>query len=594
MAVVDPAFFSNLGDECEIHPDMKGAYEEVRSMADEFAALFKDVDTWYDFMRWQRFETLRLIDCVIAGVEEHNKSNKISNIVGSTAGVFGGLLVVGGICAAPFTGGVSLAAVAAGSAMSAAGAATNIGAGIISGKCVEGEIKTVTRMLEADVAAWDRFVQASEKVQQALEAANRRTNDSGDFKGDDKVKMAFSIGKLGFKAATMGLGLNNLSLAVSALSKYGMASVGFGKVSMKALDKLALGNMANMQKFLGVSVGAKAARGMVGFSGVLAVVGVVMDGINLFNNIKGLVENSPHEATAQLQELHKGKNDQLYAANESMEDALPVFFIAPHSKRGHFLSHDTVHTVDLWNAGGCNQKWVVKQGTDEKFIIESLHYCARGPFLSHDENTAVDLWSDGGRNQKWQIEDCGDGSFRIKTDMPAKQGPYLSHDGNKKVDLWTGFGENQKWDILGFSLMVSDNVYRKGPYSIKATSVGKYLSHNQQETLGLWKECGCNQHFFIEHSDGPWYFIKTKTHATTGPFVSNDGNNCVDLWREGGGNQVYKIIPAGKAGCFHVLAKSNNKYLSHDGNTKVDLWKDNGSNQTWEIVHEAGGAWVPK
>ena len=79
-----------------------------------------------------RKNTLKVLDEKIAHIDDVAEDGEIVNVVGSGAGVLGGLAVIGGILAAPFTAGASAAiAVAGGTALGVAGAATNVIGGAV-------------------------------------------------------------------------------------------------------------------------------------------------------------------------------------------------------------------------------------------------------------------------------------------------------------------------------------------------------------------------------------------------------------------------------------------------------------------------------
>ena len=79
-----------------------------------------------------RKNTLKVLDEKIAHIDDVAEDGEIVNVVGSGAGVLGGLAVIGGILGAPFTGGASIAAVVAGgTALGVAGAATNVIGGTV-------------------------------------------------------------------------------------------------------------------------------------------------------------------------------------------------------------------------------------------------------------------------------------------------------------------------------------------------------------------------------------------------------------------------------------------------------------------------------
>lgn len=129
-----------------------------------------------------------------------------------------------------------------------------------------------------------------------------------------------------------------------------------------------------------------------------------------------------------------------------------VYFIkaVAHTSRGPYLSHDQRHTVDLWSAGGDNQKWCIKRVSGETgvYTISAVVHTERGPYLSHDRSRTVDLWTIAGINQHWKVKILPNvGAYIIKAGALTSSGLYVSHNTYKVVDLWPRPGINQHWKI---------------------------------------------------------------------------------------------------------------------------------------------------
>lgn len=67
---------------------------------------------------------MHIVDRAIATIDYHNGNGQVATVTGASLGVAGGMAVVGGLLAAPFTGGASLAVIGAGAATSLVGAGT--------------------------------------------------------------------------------------------------------------------------------------------------------------------------------------------------------------------------------------------------------------------------------------------------------------------------------------------------------------------------------------------------------------------------------------------------------------------------------------
>jgi len=77
-----------------------------------------------------------------------SKDTGITRIVGGGTGIFSGLCVLGGIAAAPFSGGASLALAASGLGFGVASAGTTIASSIINEAWVKSESKKITKLLD--------------------------------------------------------------------------------------------------------------------------------------------------------------------------------------------------------------------------------------------------------------------------------------------------------------------------------------------------------------------------------------------------------------------------------------------------------------
>mmetsp|Transcript_51684 Transcript_51684/g.109797 ORF Transcript_51684/g.109797 Transcript_51684/m.109797 type:complete len:462 (-) Transcript_51684:458-1843(-) len=441
-------------------PEGKELQKMIEEIGKEFAECYGNVYEWFENLYLFRFGTLQVLDKIMDRIEEHHRNDQIANTAGSAAGIVGGCLMVGGLVAAPFTAGASLVAVGAGGAISGAGAATSIGADMISGKLIGDEAKSAHRHIENDMAAWEHFVTAVEAVQKKfdqLESKLEKQHRPGGLSAEQITATGLGVGKMMFKIGNMGLGASKAATGVSALSKYGVASLGFGKVSMTALDKLALGHMGLASK-VGISLGAKAAKTLVAASGVMAVVGIVADSANLWNTIESLSQKKPHEATKQLQDVKGKLVAQFDSAVQYMEGSIPIHTIMcdARAENGPYLSHNGHQMVDLYREAGGNQKfWICKDDSSGAYFIRTISYARLGPYLSHDGNEHVDLYFEGGGNQLWRIVPVSESSknkFFIKAANKTSRGPFLSHDGKCSVDLWTEGSGNQIWRIEGFAV----------------------------------------------------------------------------------------------------------------------------------------------
>mmetsp|Transcript_78656 Transcript_78656/g.218399 ORF Transcript_78656/g.218399 Transcript_78656/m.218399 type:complete len:545 (+) Transcript_78656:64-1698(+) len=126
-------------------------------------------------------------------------------------------------------------------------------------------------------------------------------------------------------------------------------------------------------------------------------------------------------------------------------------------------------------------------------------------------------------------------------------------------------------------------------YSIEAaaaTSGGSYLSHDNFFSVDLWKQRGENQLWRITLWEGDEYHIEAAAVTNGGrTFLSHDGHQLVDLWRDPGSMQTWRIREVHQ-GVYTIQAAAGThgrSYLSHNGASQVDLWSAAGANQLWRI-----------
>ena len=108
--------------------------------------------------------------CLISGVECYSKLNELADHVekvtfdtgiakttGGGVGIAGGLCIVGGLIAAPFTAGLSLGLTIGGAAAGVASAATTITASIVQSGHVKADGKAAKELIDG-LSEWDKIV----------------------------------------------------------------------------------------------------------------------------------------------------------------------------------------------------------------------------------------------------------------------------------------------------------------------------------------------------------------------------------------------------------------------------------------------------
>lgn len=176
-------------------PEQLAALEEVKQIAHRFEELVDELKNSYCDFEKARNHTMFLLDSSISTIDWHQNNSNVATVAGASAGVVGGMLVVGGLCAAPFTGGASLAAVGAGGAMSAAGAGTQIGNALTVNKLISDEMNKAQEELQRDTDAWNRFEASANCLKAEMEQMAESMEDSNGMTGYQKVMMGVQVCK---------------------------------------------------------------------------------------------------------------------------------------------------------------------------------------------------------------------------------------------------------------------------------------------------------------------------------------------------------------------------------------------------------------
>ena len=130
-----------------------------------YLALHKD----FKAFRNARMMTLSVLNICIETIDWHHHNGKIATTSGSAAGIVGGLVAFGGLMAAPFTGGISLFTVGAGSALAVGGAITQFGSDMACAKFIENKVNESKSAIAEDEKTLKILMASGEALETFLE-----------------------------------------------------------------------------------------------------------------------------------------------------------------------------------------------------------------------------------------------------------------------------------------------------------------------------------------------------------------------------------------------------------------------------------------
>ncbi|XP_038069720.1 cell invasion protein SipB-like [Patiria miniata] len=145
--------------------------ESSNAMEDELQLAFQLQsldDAATEFVRCRQ-NTVKVLRDLVAYLTKHHANAQTAKVVGSTAGLVGSGLTIGGFVAAFFTFGASLAISAVGAGIGAAGGLTTVGGmatEAITSKITE---KGVQKALEDDNTAYQKFLEALGRLKSTWE-----------------------------------------------------------------------------------------------------------------------------------------------------------------------------------------------------------------------------------------------------------------------------------------------------------------------------------------------------------------------------------------------------------------------------------------
>ena len=288
---------------------------EFESIANAFLEHHK---TW----QGMRKSTVKQLEDLADNLDEHHNNVNITNITASSVGVAGGVLAVAGGILSVFTLGAAAPLIVAGVSMSAASAATGVGASIAETCIDKSRCDEAQKVYNDDIAATEKIFERLKHVQvksteleenkMALQEwmeiidEGRATAISGTVQKigasmenadvGQASNLGTNIGKLGTTAAiSVAAAVGKLGNVGAKVGKVGSVGVKLGKLGSAGAKMGKAGN-------LGASVAKAGATGFKVGGALLSGVGIGLDIWTIVSTAKDMEAGSKSPAGIQLRE----------------------------------------------------------------------------------------------------------------------------------------------------------------------------------------------------------------------------------------------------------------------------------------------------
>ncbi|XP_022106403.1 uncharacterized protein LOC110987717 [Acanthaster planci] len=183
-------------------------------------------DAAMEFVRCRQ-NTVKVLRDLVAYLTEHHTNAQVAKIVGSTVGLIGSALTIGGFIAAFFTFGASLAVSAVGAGIGAAGGLTTVGG--VATEAITSRIteQGVKKALEDDNAAYQKFLEAMGRLKSTWEGMRATVMGvrSATVVGHG-LGVVGGIAEAGAQAASVGRAAGQAAFKTASAAGRGLAITG--------------------------------------------------------------------------------------------------------------------------------------------------------------------------------------------------------------------------------------------------------------------------------------------------------------------------------------------------------------------------------
>lgn len=248
----------------------------------------------------QRQKTIDELNELAAYVDKVTRDVRIAKITGSSAGVIGGAMTLGGILLVPYTFGTSMFLATSGAALAGGGAITSTGASVAEYYINPAQIKKAQECLEKDYVETEKMYEALAQIFQEwkmfLETQGINYEGPPAFPEEKFVK-------LGTKLVELGAVANFLKQAATALRDAEFLVHIGGQLGARTSLSGAASTMY-VASTTGRGIGAAATKAIIPAFMVVDLFFLISDSINLHNGVKATAFK---DIQAQVKHLKENK-----------------------------------------------------------------------------------------------------------------------------------------------------------------------------------------------------------------------------------------------------------------------------------------------
>lgn len=280
---------------------------------------FEELNTELERLHELRSQTISQLRIIIKDLHKHHLNVNISKVVGSSVGIFGGVLSIVGLALIPVSAGASIGLTIAGSATAAAGGITATGAGatefVISKKKMskaQAAIDADRAQVEVVLEKWQKFERLSQKATTEIEEAREcKEEETNIFM--EKLKGAWSLFKRISESKVAESAIFMWSIISLGKCAFRMAAAAWdvGQVIFLGVEEFARSNKWIAQ----LIIRCIGPFGYLLFDALFCAIGLVMDITTLIYTLYDICRGSKSKPALKLQE----KVDELEAEQKTWE-----------------------------------------------------------------------------------------------------------------------------------------------------------------------------------------------------------------------------------------------------------------------------------
>jgi len=516
-------FSQDMANMGQSDAETEAAIARIQGLSKEFAAMLTQLEPLFMEFHDLRTKTCGVVYSNQLSIQAYYREIEKRKAGGHGAALAGGLITIGAICAAPWTGGTSLLAIGAGAALGIGGGVSNFANEQALSQHVKNMIHGAEGAMHADEAATQALMDHVNHINQWQADVKSTLRNLPDMSVDDQMNVLVNVShsiladvefykgvvvKGGGAALKAGKVMDAIAIgraawsgipidvAVAARARYGVEMIkGINQgrrgamvmnTSMSLSKYSQAGTVMKATKWMGNSAtvvkgAATFGKAMAKAAPVLTVISIGIEGYSLFNSISSLVNNTMHEAATNLKVMNQQLSDQQKQIASMVSElsnghvfVLPVMIKNPINgmyldvRGGH---SDSGTELIVWDRNcGANQVFTYcSDGTLGSGVGPSMVVDVDG--ANSANGTKVQIWEKNGTDaQKWSYCD-GRIHSNIGTVLDCQDGSK-----GKSVHMWQAADvPQQRWELEYLPVAVSAREFPCGvPISLQGHH-GAYL-----------------------------------------------------------------------------------------------------------------------